>query len=317
MPTVSVAICSFATERWEELRSAVTSVAAQTRRADEIVVVVDHNDELLERSRVEWGDLQVVANRGMPGLSSARNTGVEVSSSDIVAFLDDDAEAAPDWLQILVDRYRDPDVVAVGGAVVPRWVSGRPGWFPPEFDWVVGCTHSGMPAEAKPVRNLVGANMSFRRELLVGLGGFTTDLGRVGDRPVGCEETELCIRTHQKSPDLVVLYDPRARVDHLVPSQRATMRYFLARCAAEGRSKAVLGRMVGGRAATVEESIYARAVLPAGIRRALASAWHGDPRGVLRAAVIVLGLLTTSTAYLKASLSSGRRTGARASVAAL
>ena len=302
MPSVSVVICSFATDRWGELTSAVASVQAQTRQPDEIVVVVDHNDVLLDRSRAEWPALLVVANRGPRGLSAARNTGVDASSSDIVAFLDDDAVAAPAWLETLVAGYSDRRVVGVGGAVVPRWLSGRPAWFPPEFDWVVGCTHSGMPAEPRPVRNVVGAGMSFRRETLVQLGGFTTELGRIGARPVGCEETELCIRAHQQAGDALVLYEPRAVVDHLVPAARATVRYFLARCSAEGRSKAILGKLVGNGAAVAEETNYARVVLPAGIRRNLASTLRGDPGGLLRASMIVIGLATTTLSFLAASM---------------
>jgi GT2 family glycosyltransferase len=108
----------------------------------------------------------------------------------------------------------------------------RPSWFPPEFDWVVGCSYSGMPETPKDVRNMFGCNMSFRRELVRELGGF-----RLG---YGCDETELCIRLRQRWPEKRVLYLPEARVFHRVPASRTRFRRFISRCYFEGGSKAVV-----------------------------------------------------------------------------
>ena len=58
-------------------------------------------------------------------------------------------------------------------------------------------------------------------------------MGRVGDGVLGCEETEFCIRLSHAKPDAVILYNPLARVEHLVPDKRASVRYF---------ARALLGR---------------------------------------------------------------------------
>ncbi|HET7094259.1 MAG TPA: glycosyltransferase family 2 protein, partial [Thermomicrobiales bacterium] len=191
---VSVVICAYADDRWPDLLAAVASVQTQTPAAREIIVVVDHNDALLDRVRTQIPGVAAVANVEPRGLSGARNSGVAASGGAIVAFLDDDATAAPDWLHQLCAAYDDPWVLGVGGAVEPAWAGGRPAWFPDEFDWVVGCTYRGMPGQTAPVRNLIGANMSFRRCVLEAVGGFRSGIGRIGALPVGCEETELCIR---------------------------------------------------------------------------------------------------------------------------
>jgi GT2 family glycosyltransferase len=240
------------------MEEAVASLRAQTLPPHEVVLVIDHAPELLEQVRGLWPDLKIVANREKQGLSGARNTGVAEATGEVVAFLDDDAIAAPDWLEHLARAYADPDVLGAGGTVRPRWVEGEPAWFPAEFDWVVGCTHSGMPRELEPVRNLVGANMSFRRAQLLEVGGFSHDLGRVGSLPVGCEETDLSIRVHQRWPQAEILYDPDARVEHVVPAARGTVRYFVDRCRAEGRSKAVLTKMVGSDDGLSSERSYVR-----------------------------------------------------------
>jgi len=275
------------------------SLRAQTLPPHEIVLVIDHAPELLDEARALWPDLKVVANRERKGLSGARNSGVAEASGEVVAFLDDDAIAAPDWLARLAAAYADPNVLGAGGTVRPRWVEGKPGWFPPEFDWVVGCTHSGMPRELEPVRNLVGANMSFRRQPLLDVGGFSHDLGRVGTLPVGCEETDLSIRVHQRWPAAEILYDPAAEVEHVVPPARGKVRYFLDRCRAEGRSKAVLSGMVGSDDGLSSERTYVRRTLPLGFLRDLGDAAKGDAGGLGRATMIFVGLAATTVDYLR------------------
>lgn len=298
MPTISVVVCAFTRERLEVLTEAIESLRAQTLPAAEIVLVIDHAPELLAEAQRLWPDLRIVANRERQGLSGARNTGVAEASGEVVAFLDDDAIAAPNWLERLATAYADPNVLGAGGSVRPRWVEGKPAWFPPEFDWVVGCTHSGMPQALSSVRNLVGANMSFRRGPLVEVGGFSHDLGRVGTLPVGCEETDLSIRVHQRWPRAQIVYDPAATVDHVVPEARGRLGYFIDRCRAEGRSKAVLTRMVGSEDGLSAERSYVRRTLPLGFLRGIGDALRGKPAGFGRAAMIVLGLATTTWGYL-------------------
>jgi glycosyltransferase involved in cell wall biosynthesis/GT2 family glycosyltransferase len=299
--SISVVVCAFTTERLGVLSEAIESLRDQSMAPFEVVVVIDHNPELLEECRGSFPDAAVIANEEGQGLSGARNTGVARCRGDVVAFLDDDAFAAPDWLERLADAYRAPDVVGVGGTVSPRWEGGeRPPWFPPEFDWVVGCTHSGMPARVEPVRNLVGANMSFRREALLEAGGFRRELGRVGTLPVGAEETDLCIRIGVSRSQARILYDPSAAVEHLVPPARASFSYFRRRCAAEGRSKAVLARLVGSRSGLSAERAYVRRTLPLGALRGLGDAVRGDGAGLRRAAAIAWGLASTSWGYARA-----------------
>jgi glucosyl-dolichyl phosphate glucuronosyltransferase len=311
--SISVVICAYTMDRLGEIGGAIHSVEAQTREALETVLVIDHSPDLLEESRRRWPDVRVIPNREAQGLSGARNSGVAESRGEVVAFLDDDAIAAPDWIEVLARAYENPRVLGAGGAVRPRWLAGRPSWFPPEFDWVVGCTHSGMPAERSAVRNLVGANMSLRRDALEEVGGFRKELGRIGTLPVGCEETDLCIRISERWPDGVILYDPAAAVDHLVPPERGTLRYFRERCAAEGRSKAVLTKMLGAGPGLSEERSYVRRTLPLGFARGVGEALRGDPAGLTRSAMLGAGLASTTAGYLGArGVAQGSVTGGRA-----
>jgi GT2 family glycosyltransferase len=296
---ISVVICAYTDRRWEDLLEAVASVRDQTVPALEIVVSVDHNPALHERVSHHLPDVVVVDNQQRQGLSGARNAGVAVAKGDVVAFLDDDATAASNWLERLAAGYAAPDVIGVGGAIEPVWSTNRPRCFPEEFDWVVGCTYRGMPEMAAPVRNLIGANMSFRRSVLNSVGGFRCDIGRVGTRPLGCEETELCIRSRRRWPNGRFLYDPSARVWHRVPANRASWRYFHARCYAEGLSKALVARASNVRSGLASERAYTMRVLPKGVARGVVEAIaHGDPAGLGRSVMIATGLAVTTVGYL-------------------
>jgi hypothetical protein len=216
----------------------------------------------------------------------------------VVAFIDDDAVADRNWLQTLLLAYRDPRVIAVGGAVLPRWDRGRPPGFPEEFDWVVGCTYLGMPTGRRTVRNLIGANMSFRRQVFRVIGGFSDGIGRVGGGAGGCSETELCIRAAAALPASVILYDPAARVSHRVPTARTSWRYFGTRCYREGLSKAQVAHRAGMRPGLSCERAHAARTIPLGILRSLRAAVSGDRAGLARAAALVIGLWITTLGFV-------------------
>ncbi|EST20623.1 glycosyltransferase family 2 protein, partial [Streptomyces niveus] len=266
----SVVVCAYTEERWDDILAAVDSVRGQSMPATETLLVVDHNEALRARllaryaslSPADGGEVRVLANTGPRGLSAGRNTGIAAARGEFVAFLDDDAVAEPDWLRYLAAGYGDPRVMAVGGRTLPVWVSGgRPDWFPEEFDWVVGCTYRGLPPGKVRVRNVLGGNASFRRTAFDAAGGFATGIGRGGDRrPLGCEETELCIRLGRALPRAVLLIDDRAVIHHKVPAARARFGYFRERAYAEGLSKALVARSVGAGRGLESERRYATRV---------------------------------------------------------
>ena len=220
-------------------------------------------------------------------------------------FLDDDAAADPHWTQELLAPYLDDDVLGVGGAAVPNWEGPVPAWWPEEFSWVVGCSYRGQPSTTSTVRNLMGCNMSLRRSVLDAVGGFDTGLGRTADRPLGCEETELCIRAAELFPRGRFVLEPRAVVHHAVPRARGAWSYFRARCQAEGVSKAWVAGRVGQNAALSAEQTYVSRVLPTGVLRNLGEAVRGDRSAARRAGAIVAGLAYTAGSYLRTRVSLG------------
>ncbi|MFF6871561.1 glycosyltransferase [Streptomyces sp. NPDC012450] len=312
----SVVVCVYTEDRWEDILAAVDSVRKQSLPPLETLLVVDHNERLRARLAEEYADarlrqeVRVLANAGPRGLSAGRNTGIAAARGEFVAFLDDDAVAERDWLHHFAAAYDDPRVMAVGGRTLPAWASGRrPAWFPEEFDWVVGCTYRGLAPGRVPVRNVLGGNASFRRTAFDAAGGFATGIGRDGDRrPLGGEETELCIRLSKALPEAVLLMDDRAVIHHKVPAARERFGYFRTRVYAEGLSKALVARSVGAQKGLESERRYTTRVLPAGVLRGVRDALRGRSGGAGRAGAIVTGVTLAAGGYALGQLRA-RRSG--------
>jgi GT2 family glycosyltransferase len=310
-PSLTAVVCTYSEQRWPLLQRALESLRQQMRTPDHIVLVVDHNEALRQRACPAFPDVQVVSNDDAPGLAGARNTGVSAATDDVVVFLDDDAFAEPRCLEYLLAPYTNPRVMGAGGAALPVWPLARPRWLPAEFDWVVGCSYTGLPAITAPVRNPIGACMSFRRSAFERAGVFTTGMGRTSADAMGCEETEFSIRLQQAVPGSMLVYVPQARVRHSIASERTRWRYFMSRCFAEGRSKARVARSVGSRSALATERAYTTRVLPSAALRGLEQGLKGETDGLLRTTAIGAGLAATTAGYVGARLGHRRR-GTRA-----
>jgi hypothetical protein len=170
-----------------------------------------------------------------------------------------------------------------------------------------------MPVGQTPVRNVIGANMSVRRDVVEMAGGFRESFGcnhdntgksasRTGPQwlrhHAGDEETEFCIRVQQQQSDGVWLYTPSATVRHRVPAQRARWRYFFWRCYDEGLGKATLVEMLGPQSGLSSERAYTLKTLPRGVVRGMhVAVVHGDASGLGRASAIASGFTVTVAGY--------------------
>jgi len=295
---VTVVICAYTMRRWDALRAAVSSVLSQDPQPAQVIVVIDHNAELVARASSELHGSEVLESDGPPGLSGARNTGLAAATQPITVFLDDDAEARPGWLASLIEPYHSLDVVATGGHVEPRWPSLRPRWLPREFDWVVGCSYRGMPDSAGAVRNPIGANMSVRTQAALEAGGFSAAVGRVGNPPAGCEETELAIRLAAGRSGATIFYTPDSAVDHHITPERAKFGYFLRRCWHEGLSKATVVQLAGASAGLQSERRQVAVVIPTQLVRELGRFLRGDLNAPLRIWAAVGGLTAAAAGFL-------------------
>ena len=215
---VSVVICTYSLDMYDHFQEAVDSVLAQTYDDIEIVLVSDGNEAVYQRMEDDYGQqpsTTVTRTENNVGISAARNHGIEQATGDIVAQIDDDAIADPEWIEELVSVYESTDAIAVGGKMTPEWVAGKPKFLPEEFYWLIGVTHRGFGEPGEEVRNTFGSNISFRREVLTELGGFDPHVGRKGDAEIQAHESELGTRLRREFGRGVV-YNPDAKVGHKV-----------------------------------------------------------------------------------------------------
>lgn len=237
---VSVIISTYSENRLKNVLECVESLKRQSMLPYEIILALDQKPCLVEFYRAKLSDdARIVVSRGV-GLSNARNAGVKSARGEVIAFIDDDAVANVDWIRNLAENYHNPEVVGVGGYIAPVWEEGCPVWFPAELNWVVGCSYKGLPEHRATVRNPIGCNMSFRRDVFDAVGYFRTDVGRFGKVLLGSEEPEISFRILMRFPASKIIYEPSAVVYHKVGKNRTRLAYLLRRSFYEGVSKAMI-----------------------------------------------------------------------------
>ncbi len=184
-----------------------------------------------------------------PGLSRARNIGLAASGQAWTAFLDDDAVPEPDWARCLLDAVAalPPEAAALGGRILPEWEGPLPDWWPVALRGVLTIVEwegQGEPGQDLPDGvEVYGANMAFRTEALVEIGGFPEELGRVGNRLLSGEEVEVVERLRGRG--LRVFYDGRVTVRHRIQRERLRPDWLLSRLHWQGATDALRDRRQG------------------------------------------------------------------------
>ena len=294
---VSVVICTYAEEMYEEFLDAVESIRSQTHDDVEIVIVVDGTHSVFSRAREAFEnqkDVLVHCNDENRGVSYSRTKGAALASGDIVAFIDDDAIADPRWVEELVETYEGTDALAVGGRMEGRWLAGNPWYLPEEFNWLVGVTYPGFAEAGEEVRNTFESNISFTRDAFLNLGGYDTNFGPDADSYSHSEGAEIGARLRVEHGRGVV-YNPEAVVEHKVFEERIKLPHLLKRAFQQGISKKQMERQSptdGGN----EESAYLTQLFTSGIPRRLKQALRS--KSIVPIGEILMLVLFTGTVGL-------------------
>lgn len=241
---VSVVVPTYSLDRYSDLCSCIDALLTQTYDPVEIVVIVDGNEAVYERVNEEYGEEETVISylsHDDAGPLSRGNMGVIQSSGEVVALTDDDAVPKEDWVEQLVDAYDRHDAVAVGGRMTADWVAGKADYIPEEFYFLIGVTHRGFPTEEREVRNTFGANLSFKREVFLKLGGIK--LGGIDPSSVQGRETEFCSRLGRTYGEGVI-YTPDAVVSHKIYEYRTEPKWLVERAFWQGYSKRAMETLV-------------------------------------------------------------------------
>lgn len=241
-PLISVVFSAYKMERYPYILKAIDTISKQTYRNFETIIVVDGNKDLHEtlsklnnKNDEKWKNdikLKILNNEKRGGPSVARNMGISEAKGDIIVITDDDVHVSPKWLENIVNSF-DEDVLMVGGQILPDYGEGA-STLPEEVLWIVGCTYKGHPVTRQKVRNVISANMAFRKNLFDVISFEPSYKGdwRMSDTLIG-------IKANEYRPGSVV-YDPDSLVYHNVPKERTTLYYFAKRSYTEGFLKAFL-----------------------------------------------------------------------------
>jgi glycosyltransferase involved in cell wall biosynthesis len=248
-PQISAIICTHNRDTY--LGAAIDSLLHQTFAGDYEVIVVDNassdRTQAVVESRQPHPRLHYVYEPAL-GLSIARNRGGREARAPILAYLDDDAVASPQWLQVLVSAYDHHDQLAIaGGKVTLLWAPGtsQPRWLSAGLSASLGLYDLGneMVYIERPGLTPRGLNYSVRRSFLDQVGGFDLNLGRVGKNLLSNEElrmTELALEQ-----GWLVAYLPDAVVAHNVAPERLHPQWFLSRSWWQGISEGYRDQLAG------------------------------------------------------------------------
>lgn len=232
MPRPLISVIVATRDRSDYLRLCLQALTRQTLppEAFEILVVdngsSDDTGEVLRDFRRSMPNLHLVREE-RAGLSRARNAGVQASTAELVAFTDDDAVPAPDWAERISARYAQlgAEVAVLGGEVNPIWEAPRPEWLTNTLLRPLSAGLLWSPT-ARILRGdewLMEVNIAYRKSRLLEFGGFSEDLGRIGDSLLSGEG---CINLIMIRAGLKLFYDPEILVGHHIPASRLTRTWF-------------------------------------------------------------------------------------------
>jgi glycosyltransferase involved in cell wall biosynthesis len=248
MPQIAAIICTHNRDNY--LGAAIDSLLAQKCDDFEILIVdngsTDRTKEVVEL-RLSDPRLKYVYEPVL-GLSVARNTGARETSAPILAYLDDDAEASSQWLEVLIEAYQSHEKLAIaGGKVTLIWPDGivPPQWISRDLSAGLGAYDLGDGIVYIDNPNLTprGLNYSIRRSFLEQIGGFDANLGRVGKKLLSNEELYMTELALQNGWQVAYLCD--ALVAHNVAPERLKPDWFLRRSWWQGVSECYREEIAG------------------------------------------------------------------------
>jgi glycosyltransferase involved in cell wall biosynthesis len=260
-PRVSVIICAYNEET--TIADCVDSVVASSYPDLELIVCDDGSTDTTAEIVEARGGRLLRLDHG--GLSRARNSGLEASSGEIIAYLDADAACHPDWPYHLALSF-EAGVAAAGGPNLPYPVAG-----------LTERAIAHVPGQASEVligpsaaEHVPGCNMAFRRDRLIEVGGFDVRYVAAGD------DVDACWKVLDSGHRIG--FSAAAQVDH---HRRSTIRGFLRQQRGYGRAERMLAGPHRHRINTMGQARWAGfvygpgAIFPRLLRPSVYTGWTG------------------------------------------
>ena len=181
-PKISIVVCSF--NGSPTIRDTLNGLLNLDYPDFEVIVINDGSTDSTPDIASEYPFKLI--NTENRGLSNARNTGIDVATGEIVAFIDDDASPDPHWLRFLALTFKEGKYAGVGGPNLPV---PEDGWKPEAVANAPG--PNPVLLTDKIAEHIPGCNMAFKRDALKEIGGFDPLFRTAGD------DVDLCWRIRQ------------------------------------------------------------------------------------------------------------------------
>ncbi|MEW6536571.1 MAG: glycosyltransferase family 2 protein [Candidatus Auribacterota bacterium] len=240
---LSVIVCTY--NRGQLIGDSLQSLVAQTLDPALFeVIVIDNNSTDTTAERVQeftgkYPHFHMIKEMEQ-GLSNARNRGWKEAKGEYVVYIDDDAKASPNWCERILINYDTvtPTPVVVGGQILPWHECEPPIWFHESFEKASCGDNAKFLQPPLAHTGFSGSNMCFKKSLFTSYGGFSTELGMIGNETRMGEETELFLKIFEHEP--YFWYDPQLIVYHWVPSRKMLISYRMLRMYKVGYSDVLL-----------------------------------------------------------------------------
>jgi glycosyltransferase involved in cell wall biosynthesis len=238
-PLLSAIVCTL--DRKDDLKKCLKALDREIDGANgrlRVLVVDNGSTDGTAEMLNQWKDeFRLVHHEHRKGLSVARNSGLQMCDAPWVAYLDDDAVVHEAWFSAFEAAIAEyPEMQAGGGRVILKWPVSRPDFVRDEDLELYSTIDLGSENRILEYDEIpVGANMFFRKDLLVDIGGFPENLGRVGRSLISGEESFVIRKIQARSIQLHYL--GKMAVDHLVSKERASYKWLRKRKIAEGVSQ--------------------------------------------------------------------------------
>ncbi|WPP50494.1 glycosyltransferase [Catalinimonas niigatensis] len=253
-PILSIVICTY--NREEFIDKTLHHLSKQSLPyADFEAIIVNNNstdntENICQEFIQKHPEMQIKYYlEKQQGHSYARNRGIKESSGEYIAYIDDDAFVYPDFGSNIIRFFGEhPDVIAIGGKIIPVYQNGKPRWMSHYLLPLVSALDMGKTTKPFQGRKFpVGANVTFRKAVFDRYGMFNVKLGRIGSGLMGGDEKEMIYRMKKNNES--IYYVPDVVVEHVIPPKRLEMDYI--RGLAEGVGKSEKNRLRG-------ESIFSK-----------------------------------------------------------
>ena len=228
---VSVIVCTF--NRVKYLRICLEKLANQTVNSSEYEIIVIDNDSKDGSGMACQSFMKMHKKLNIhyflelrQGHTFSRNRGITESKGEYLAFIDDDAFVANDYIENINKAFSTFKIAALGGKITPHYESGIPPvWMTKYLLPLVAALDMGPNKKYFRKENYpLGANMAFRKNVFRDLGLFNIELGRRGSKGLeGGDEKDIFLKLHKTGAK--ILYDPDIKVTHFIPESRLQLTY--------------------------------------------------------------------------------------------